>query len=142
MTTTNTERVSMPAGWLWLFRLGCPAVGFALGFLVRPIVEWATSTLDSAPAPAPLRLAAEFPQVWLVPILTIVGVGVGLWLVRNAVRGSLTVTVDDGGLTLEHGDTERYVQRERVGSVFTDPKELVVLDPGGRELFRASATDL
>lgn len=139
-TTNNPDRVTMPAAWLWLIRLGCPVAGFGLGFLVRPLVEWTTSTLDSAPAP--LRLAAEIPQVWLVPILTLAGLGAGLWIAAIAARDTLTVTVDGEGLTAEYGDTERYVQRDRIGSVFTDPKELVLLDPDGRELFRAPATDL
>lgn len=138
--TTATDRVSMPAGWLWLLRLGFPVLGFALGFLVRPLVQWAIATLDSAPAP--LRIAAELPHSWLVPVLTLVGIGVGLWVAAQAAKTTPTVTIDDRGLTAEYDDIERYVPRERIGAVFTDPKELVLLDTSTRELLRVAATDL
>lgn len=140
MTSTAPDRISIPTGMLWLLRVGCPLVGLGLGFAVKPVVYWATETLHSAPGP--LRLAAEIPTPWLVPILTVLGVGVGYWLSQQAERDSLTVTVQPDGLRTAHSDTERYSQRSRIGSVFTDPKDLVVLDPGGREIFRGPATDL
>ncbi|MGH3446007.1 MAG: YqeB family protein [Nocardioidaceae bacterium] len=130
----------MPVGWLWLFRLGCPAVGFGLGFAIHPVVRWAVGTLSFAPGP--LRLAAGIPTPWLVPILTAVGIGVGYWIAAEAERDSLTLTVDDDSLVAEHRGTERYIQRSQIASIFTDPKDLVVLDPDGREIFRGPATDL
>ncbi len=140
MTSATPDRVSMPVRYLWLLRLAGPAVGFGLGFAVEPLVRWATSTLHTAPTP--LRLAAETPTPWLVPILTVIGAGAGYWLAEQAERDSLTVTVRADSLVTAHRDTERYIQRAHVGSVFTDPKDLVVLDPDGRETFRAPATDL
>lgn len=138
--TTTSDRVSMPVFWLWLFRLGCPAVGFTLGFVVGPFVRWATSFLSSVPGP--LELAADIPRLWLVPILTVVGVAVGQWLAAAAVRDSLSVTVDADSVVTRHGDDERYIACSQVDSVFTDPKDLVVLGPDGREVFRGPATDL
>ncbi|MGH3913378.1 MAG: YqeB family protein, partial [Pseudonocardiaceae bacterium] len=95
MASTIPDRVSMPVGYLWLLRLGCPLVGFGLGFAIGPFVRWVaigpfvrwvSSILQSAPAP--LRLAAEIPTPWLVPILTVIGIGAGYWLAQHAERGT------------------------------------------------------
>lgn len=140
MTAGASERVSIPVGWLWLIRLICPVLGVGLAFAVRPVVGWLVSTVSSAPGP--LRLAAEIPTTWLVPTLAVVGIAVGYWLSEQAKRDSLALTVDDESLVTAHRDSERYIQRSQVGSVFTDPGDFVVLDPHGREIFRAPATDL
>lgn len=71
MTTTAATQVTMPAAWLWLIRLGCPAIGFGLAFGVRPLADWLIRTVDSAPGP--LRLAAELPQIWAIVLLTLAG---------------------------------------------------------------------
>jgi hypothetical protein len=140
MRSADQDRVGMAAVWLWLLRLGCPAVGFALGFLVGPFVRWVTSFLSSVPGP--LELAADIPRPWLVPILTVVGVAVGQWLAISAERDSLSVTVGPDSVVTTHRDSRRYISRSQVGAVFTDPKDLVVLGPDGREVFRGAATDL
>lgn len=140
MSSPGPDYVRMPRGNLWVLRLGGAAVGFGLAFGVKPLVQWATSTLDSAPAP--LRIAAALPLPWLVPILTVIGIGFGYWLSYQADRDSLTVTVEDDSLTTAQGSTERYIPRSQVGAVFTDPKDFVVVTSTGREIFRGRATDL
>lgn len=140
MTSTTAARVSIPSGWLWLFRLGGAALGFGLAFAVRPVTDWLTDTLSIAPGP--LRLAVQIPIPWLVAVLSVVGLGVGIWVAAEAQRDSLTLTVEGEGITVEHRDIERYLQRSRIGSMFTDPKELVVLDTDGLEIFRGPASDL
>ncbi|WP_017974846.1 YqeB family protein [Actinopolyspora halophila] len=136
----HPDHVRMPRGYLWLFRLGCPLLGFGLALVVKPLTRWLIETLDSAPGP--LRIAAGIPTSWAIPILIVIGIGAGYWLSREAERDSLAVTVRPDGVIAAHRDTERYVQRSRIGAVFTDPEELVVLTPTGREIFRGSATDL
>lgn len=140
MASTTTERVSMSVRWLWVLRVGCVAIGLVLGLVVRPVTEWAIETLDLAPAP--LRLAAEVPTPWAVLVLALVGLVVGFWVSEQAERDTLTVTVDDDSLITSRAGDERYLARARVAAVFTDPKDLVVLDVSGREAFRAPATDL
>lgn len=78
----------------------------------------------------------------MTPVLVVIGIGAGYWLSREAERDGLAVTVQPDGVIAAHRDTERYIQRSRIGSVFTDPGELIVLTPAGREIFRGSATDL
>lgn len=138
--TASPDQVRMHAGYLWLLRLGCPLLGIAVGLTVKPLVRWTTRTLDSAPAP--LRIAADIPTPWAIPILGILGAVAGYWLAQQAERDSLTVTVQPDHLITTHHDRERYIQRAQVSSAFTDPKDLVLLDAEGRELFRAPTTDL
>lgn len=138
--TLASDRVRMPSLWLWLLRLGGGAVGLVLGFAVRPFARWAVDTLPVDLGP--LELVAAVPQAWLVPILTAVGFAVGSWLAYEARNESLTVTVSDDGLLLEHHDVERFVPRSSIAALFTDPADLVILDANEREIFRADATDL
>ncbi|SDQ29217.1 YqeB family protein [Actinopolyspora saharensis] len=136
----HPDHVRMPRGYLWLFRLGCPLLGFGLALVVKPLTRWMIETLDSAPGP--LRLAAGIPTSWAIPVLVVIGIGAGCWLSHEAERDSLAVTVRPDGVIAAQRDTERYIQRSRIGAVFTDPEELVVLTPAGREILRSSATDL
>lgn len=140
MTTTAATRVAMPAAWLWLIRLGCSAIGFGLAFAVRPLADWLISTIDSAPGP--LRLAAELPQIWAIVVLTLAGAGLGWWIAEQAKLEALTVTVDGSSVLVEQSGQQRYLAREQIAEVFVDPKEFVVVDAGGRELFRGGATDV
>lgn len=136
----DPETVRIPDKYLWLLRIAAPLLGTGLGAVIKPVVGWFTTTFESAPAP--LRILADIPTPWAVVVLTVVGAVVGLWLSHEAQQDSLAVAVDAEGLTTTHRNDDRYLQRSRIGSVFTDPHDFVVLDVHGREIFRGPAADL
>ncbi|MBE9373661.1 hypothetical protein IQ251_04270 [Saccharopolyspora sp. HNM0983] len=141
MTAPNdTETVRMPTRYLWLLRLGTPLLGAGLGSVVDPVVGWLLATTDSAPGP--LQLLAEIPAPWAILLLTAVGAVAGIWLAQQAQRDGLAVTAGADGLVLAHRGDDRFLDRTRIGSVHTDPRDLVVLDTDGREVFRGPAVDL
>lgn len=136
----DAETVRIPDKYLWLLRIGVPLLGAGLGAVVEPVVGWLVATFESAPGP--LQLLAGIPAPWAILVLTAVGVVAGTWLSHEARQDSLVVTADDGGLTLAHRNEDRYLRRTQIGSVFTDPRDFVVLDVRGREIFRGPARDL
>jgi len=132
--------IRMPAVWLWLLRVGGAVLGCAAGFGVAPLVRWLTGLVGGAPGP--LRVAAQLPTVVAVPVLTVVGAGVGVWLAVVARRESPVVTVaGDRVLVVENGSA-LHVARDRIVAVFTDGRDLVVLGADSGELVRVRATDL
>ena len=137
----TADRVTIPAGWLWLFRLGGPVLGAGLAFAARPAMHWIATTLP-IDGPGVLRLAASVPRIWLVPALVVLGAVVGAWLAAEARRDAVEVRAEPDGLRLRHRDASWFVPRDDVAAVFTDPRELVVLDRSGAERFRGPAADL
>ncbi|MEU4766182.1 hypothetical protein AB0H12_23280 [Actinosynnema sp. NPDC023794] len=136
-TTTDhhTATITMPATWLWLLRLGCAAA-----FATAPLANWLLDLTGSAPAP--LRLAAQLPTAWAVPVLTLLGAATGTWLAATARRESPVVTVRRDHIAVHHDYTALHVPRDRTNAVFTDGRDLVVLDHDAGELARVRATDL
>lgn len=138
MTAPTTVR--MPRAVLWVVTLVCGALGFGLGFLVKPLVHWIVDVFGDAPGP--LRLAAALPTAWAVPVLTAAGLAAGVWLAREAKKEALELTVDHEGVHLEQRGGAKHLRREDVAAVFLDGKDLVLLDAGTRQLARHLATDL
>lgn len=132
--------VRMPSFWSWLFPVGVGAIGFGLGFAVRPLFAWMMDLFDTAPGP--LRVAATLPTFWAVLALTVVGGFVGAWLASDAYKQALMVTVDRDGVELTQDGHARYIAAERVASAMLDGKELVLLDDQTREQARYKADDL
>jgi hypothetical protein len=137
---TGAVTVGMPEGWLRLLRVGCGLLGFGAGFAVDPLAEWLLDSVGSAPMP--LRLAAQLPTPWAVLVLTAVGVGVGIWLAHGARRDSPVVIVGNEHVVVDQAGSGLHVPRGRVEAVFTDGRDLVVLDHDRGELVRVRATDL
>lgn len=132
--------VTMPAIWLWLFRLGTPIVGAGLGLVARPVLEWVLGLVGAAPAL--LRAAGSMSPVVAVLVLAVLGGGVGAWLAHEAESDSLHLTVGPDGLALRQAGAERFVARDRIAQVFLDRNDLVTLDPSGRQVSRNGASDL
>lgn len=67
------------------------ALGFGAAFVIGPVVTWLLGLVGDAPGP--LRLAAALPLEWSVPVLTLAGLCVGIWLAHEWQKenGSLTV---------------------------------------------------
>jgi hypothetical protein len=118
----------MPVVWLWLIRIGGAVLGCGAGFGVAPLVSWLMDLTGSAPGP--LRLAAQLPTAWAVPVLTVVGAVAGVWVASIARKESPVVTVDGDHIAVHEGGSGLHLRRDRVGVVFTDGRDLVVLDHG------------
>lgn len=140
MTSLDADSISMPAKVLWALRLGCGGVGFGVGFAVPPLAAWIDALISDVPGP--LAIAAQIPTIWLVPILTVVGLAAGFWLAEAAEHECLHITVDSEGMLTSIDGREHYVQRQAVSNVFTDPKDLVLIDSQQGELFRGSVSDI
>ncbi|CAM3403774.1 hypothetical protein [Stackebrandtia soli] len=138
MTTPVTVR--MWSGWPYLLVAVPTIVCAGLAFTIRPIVNWIVGLIGSAPGP--LRLAAELPTVWAVPVLAGVGFLIGLWLAQQALEDSLVLTVAHDHVSLIHEGEEKYVPRERVAQAFRDGKDLVLLDAESAPIARHNASDL
>ncbi|ASR37226.1 hypothetical protein BAY61_21995 [Prauserella marina] len=138
--TEHGLTISVPASWLWLFRLAGGALGFGLAFVVGPVVDWLLSLAGGAPGP--LRLAAELPPVWAIPVLTLAGLGLGFWFARQWRDEAGRIEVSAEGITVHRGGTSRHVDRATINAVFTDGKDLVLLDARSGELLRAPVDDV
>ena len=141
-TTTDhdTATVTMPVIWLWLLRAGGAVLGCGAAFATAPLANWLLELTGSAPAP--LRLAAQLPTAWAVPVLTLLGAATGTWLASTARRESPVVTVHHDHIAIYQDGTALHLRRDRTGAVFTDGRDLVVLDHDTGELVRVRATDL
>ncbi len=141
-TTANSDAVTvrLPETWLWLVRIGGAALGFGAGFGVAPLVSWLLDLVGGAPGP--LRLAAQLPTVWAVPLLTLVGAAAGAWAAAAWRKESPVVTVAGDHITVHEHGSGLHLDHERIGEVFTDGRDLVVLDADGGELTRVKADEL
>ncbi|ONI86663.1 hypothetical protein ALI22I_23815 [Saccharothrix sp. ALI-22-I] len=141
-TTTDHDAVTvrMSAIWLWLLRAGGTALGCGAAFATAPLANWLLELTGSAPAP--LRIAAQLPTAWAVPVLTLLGAATGTWLASTALRQSPVVTVHRDHIAVHEDGSALHLRRDRTGAVFTDGRDLVVLDHDTDELARVRATDL
>ena len=140
MSRSDPNTVRMPRTVLVGLVILCGAIGVAAGFAIPPLTAWATSFLPGLPGP--LELAASLPTVWLVPIMTVLGLAIGVWLATQADNDALSVRVDADSLLLTAKKRERYVARDDIAAVFTDPKDLVLVGHDDRELYRYSVADI
>lgn len=126
---TRIGRVGLVAGFA--------VAGSALGRLLPWLVQRALD-LPVVPFRGLLRLIDSAPDPWLWLGATALGLLAGTWLGVVAVLESLAVTLTDGQvqLQLQINRTTRSFDRSRIGSVFLDGKQLVLLDPDTTELAR------
>lgn len=141
-TTTDHDAVTvrMPTTWLWLLRLGGAALGCGAAFGTAPLANWLLDLTGSAPAP--LRLAAQLPTSWALPVLTLLGAAAGTWLAATARKETPVVTVHRDHLAVHENGTALHLRHDQTAAVFTDGRDLVVLDHDTSELARVRATDL
>ncbi|MET7302995.1 hypothetical protein [Embleya sp. NPDC005575] len=132
--------IRMPSVWLWLIGVGTTLLGLGAGFAVAPFVDLLIDLVGSAPGP--LRTAARLPTHWAVPTTTVLGAGLGAWMVMDARRESPVVTVAEDHVAIHRDGSGLHVGRDRIGAVFTDGRDLVALDPSETELARVHASDL
>ena len=118
----------------------CALAGLGLGFVAPAVSTWAVDTLPAVPGP--LELLAGLTTAWTIPLLTVVGIGAGLFRASTAIHESLALTVDSEGVLLTQDERDLYVPRAKIGSVFREGRDLVLLDSAERELARRKADDL
>lgn len=126
--------VSIPRRWLAGMALAGALVGFGAAFAVAPVVTWLVNLAGEAPGP--LRLVAGLPLGWAIPVLSLVGLGVGSWFAAQWHQENGTVTVGREGLTVHRAGSSRHITRDRVGGVYTDGRDLVVVDGRTNEVLR------
>lgn len=137
MTTTSTRTVRVSRVLLGSIALAGLPVGAGAGYLVGPVTRWLMDVVGGAPGP--LRLLAQVPQSWLVALGAVAGLVAAALLVAVVLTETTSVEIDVDGVTVERNRARCYVGRERIASVFTDPRDLVLRDADGRELLRREA---
>ncbi|MBA0127230.1 hypothetical protein H0B56_16890 [Haloechinothrix sp. YIM 98757] len=126
--------ITLPKAWVAGICLAGAALGFGAAFLVHPLVDWLLSQVGDAPGP--LRLAAGLPLTWAIPVLTLAGLGLGVWVVREWRKDMGLVEVSDDSVTMQRAGANRRIDREWIGGVFTDGHDLVITDHRGGEVSR------
>ncbi|MFE3443212.1 hypothetical protein ACFXNW_09275 [Nocardia sp. NPDC059180] len=126
--------------WVVAFGVAGAVLGCGIGFAVPVVGNWMVDVLGDVPGP--VEVAMTVPAVWLVPILTAVGIIGGAVLFEIARGESLTLTVDADHVELSQGGRNKYVAHEQVASVFREDADLVLADRDRRSLARFKADDL
>lgn len=135
----DAATIAIRRRWAVIFPLVGAIIGVIAAFILGPVVAWLLNQIGDAPGP--LRLAALLPLAWAIPVLMIIGAVAGFLLFAQWEEEAGTVRVDARGITVERKDDKRRIDRERISGVFTDGKDLVVVDAGGRELLRIHTDD-
>lgn len=130
----TASSVAIPRRWIVGMCITGALLGFGASFVIRPFVDWLLGMAGDAPGP--LRLAAGLPQAWAIPVLTLAGLGVGFWIAREWQKENGTISVADEGATVRRAGNRSYVARDRIGGVFTDGRDLVIVDGRTNELLR------
>jgi hypothetical protein len=134
--------VGGPAWESWLWRIGFPVLGLGAGGLVRWGADWVAS-LPWAPLQGPFEVLASLPEPWTTIVALALGGAAGLYLVYEAEKESLTVTLDRDLVTLTRFDSAPVeLPRASVAVGFLDGKQLVLLGRAGEELAREKHSGL
>jgi hypothetical protein len=136
----ESVNVRIPQGWLWTLSLVGAALGVGVAFAVGPTVDWLVGLIGSAPGP--LRLAARMPLAWAVPVLGVVGTAAGAWVGHTWQNENAIVTVGADATIVANGGERVHIRRDQVAAVFTDGRDLVLLDAAGLPLSRSKADDV
>lgn len=132
----ETETVVADPLWVrTLVRTLFPPLGGVCGWLLGLLVDWVASW-PGGPFHGAFELADKIPEPYAAVAFVILGVTAGLWLVYEAEKDWLTVTVAAGQVTLARRGSEREIARGSVSAVFRDGKRLVLLGPDTEELAR------
>ncbi len=93
--TENEVAVTVPTSWMAGFAAVGAAVGLGAAFAVGPAVTWLLELVDAAPGP--LRVVAALPAAAAIPLLCLVGAGLGLAAARQWRKDVGVTTVSPGG---------------------------------------------
>jgi len=133
--TENHVAIAIPTRWIVGVRIAGAVLGFGAAFVIGPIVNWLLGLAGDAPGP--LRLAAGLPLMWAIPALTIAGLGLGFWITREWQKENGIITVSPDGVTVQRGGAGSHVARDRIDEVFSDGRDLILVDEHTNELLRA-----
>ncbi len=136
---SETTVVKIPTRYTTIFTALGAAVGLGAAFAVGPLLGWLLRRFGDAPGP--LRVVAELPFAWAIPVLTIGGAIGGFLIASSWTEASGTIDVNEAGVTVHSKNLDRYIPKATTGRVFAEKKELVILDGDTRELFRGPVED-
>lgn len=135
---SGATTVTVPAWYLPAFTVVGAVLGAVVAFIVGPVVSWLVGLLGDAPGP--LRLLAELPLAWALPVLIAVGAIAGFLICATWREDAGALEVSAWGITVHRKTSDRFLSRERLTQVVASKKELVVLD-GAAEVYRGSVED-
>jgi hypothetical protein len=133
--------VAEPTGIVALVWVAFPLLGAGLLWLLQWSAGW-IAAIRWIPMRGPFLLMDAVDEPWATGGALLLGVLGGLVVAGTAAAERLTVTVAADRVTLARGDgTVRHIERDRIGEVFRDGKQLVLLGVDTEELAR-EASDL
>ncbi|MBF9127765.1 hypothetical protein I0C86_01945 [Plantactinospora sp. S1510] len=116
-----------------------PLLGAGLLWLLQWSAGWIAS-IRWIPMRGPFLLVDAVHEPWATGGALLLGVLGGLVVAGMAAAERLVVTVAADRVTLVRGDgPDRHIERDRIGEVFRDGKQLVVLGVDTEELARESS---
>ncbi|MFJ6657505.1 hypothetical protein ACIQNG_14200 [Streptomyces sp. NPDC091377] len=128
--TAGGTTVIAESAWLTVFV--CVGCGLGGGWLITLLAGWLTA-LPWAPLQGPAELITSVPE----PGLTLGGITVGgllgLLVGFLAVHEALTVAVHAERVVLTVRDSDQEFTADRIALAVRDGRQLVLLDPDGRE---------
>lgn len=133
----QSTTVAVPRSWLSAMCLSGAVIGFLAAHIVKPVVNWIVEILGSAPSW--LNAAANLPSAWAVPVLSLIGLAVGGWFASEWQKENGSVVISRQNVTVFRESGNQRVARERIASVYTDGKDLVIADRRTNELLRISS---
>jgi hypothetical protein len=122
--------------WAWTaLYIAAAALMAGLGLLVKVLAN-RLAGLEWAPMRGPARLLVSIPEPWLTAGLVALGAVAGLGLIFSDFLEQVSVGVSDERVVLKRPGHVQEIARDRVGPVFRDRGDLVLLGPGGEEIAR------
>ncbi|MGW8529323.1 MULTISPECIES: YqeB family protein [Nocardiopsidaceae] len=119
-----------------------PLLGAAAGWVLSMVPGWLAAlpewvhALPMVPGREQVDLLAGLDGPVLTAVLSAVGLGAGALLALLSYGDMVVVEVGDGGVRITRGGKGPEIGRDRVGTVFLDGKDLVVLGPDTAEAAR------
>jgi hypothetical protein len=131
-TSTTLARPAWAQGTLYVAAATLLA---GAGWLLDLLAHWLVG-LKWAPMRGPAELLTSIPEPWLSVGLVVLGALAGVVLIFVDALEQVSVTVSGERVVLKRPGHEQEIARERVGHVFQEKDQLVLLGPEGEELAR------
>ena len=107
------------------------ALGFGLGYALPPLVGLLRTALEASPFPTTglVRLIAETPFSWSVPIMSALGLIAGVYIANAAIKEALHLVVADDHVEYQQNNGEGWISHADTSAIYFDAQNLIFLDP-------------
>ncbi|NDU75850.1 hypothetical protein GWI34_24960 [Actinomadura sp. DSM 109109] len=135
MNASAPTTVARPAWAKAALYFAAAGILAGLGWLIKVLAAW-VADLEWAPMRGPARLLLSIPDPWLTAGLLALGAATGLALIFFDSLEQVSVSVSRERVVLSRPGHVEEIPRNRVGPVFRDRDQLILLGPKGEEIAR------